>query len=107
MSRTVRRKNQHTERSGLYDLVACESRYGGTYYRKQWLEPGTREFMLAWWHYHRDRGHGRFGVPRWFRARFNRKVRREEECALIQVLNRGEFDVVVKRRVRDAAYAWF
>jgi len=107
MSRTVRRKKHQTERSALYDFVACVSRYGGTYYRKQYLEPGTREFMLAWWDCHRDHGPGRFGVPRWFRARFTRKARREEECALIQVLNRGELDVVVKPRVRDAAYAWF
>lgn len=107
MSRTIRRKHHHAERDALRDFVAATSVHGGTYFRRIRLQPRTRAYEEAWWEFHRDHYRGKIGVPRWFRAQFNRTARRQEEQALVRELGRGVLDVVLKPRVRDAAYAWY
>ena len=107
MSRTFRRKNQHTENDNLYDHIFSQSRHGGVFLQRVRLVRGTKEYALAFWAYHRDNDPGVYNEPKWFRAMLNRRVRRKDEQCLVRTLNRGHLDVVDVPRVKDAGYIWF
>ena len=97
MARTIRRttgRNKHGVVMPTHNYIVHPYDPPEDDYWLRRMKGLTPEQAKAWAisHFHRDHHSGHYGVPRWFRNRFNRDDRHDQRREIYRCLKQEDFD---------------
>lgn len=108
MAKTIRRKNAKWTMFIDYDLIEVESRYGGVYYERKYIDQSDKRYKKMWKVFHSDKEVYGSGVPGWFvNLYFQRTDRRNAKNELRKACLDQNYEVILPEYRKSAGYDWY